>query len=144
MPPTLVDLALGNPDFSILVQAVVKAGLVETLASGEYTVFAPTNAAFLDLLDELGPTVNSLDDIDTGLLTQVLLYHVIPGKVYSTDLPAGPLSVTTAQGEDFVIDASLLQITDVNSRTANLGPLDISATNGVIHVISKVILPTLP
>lgn len=144
LPPSLVDLALGNPDFSILVQAVVKAGLVETLASGEYTVFAPTNAAFLDLLDELGPTVNSLDDIDTGLLTQVLLYHVIPGKVYSTDLPAGPLSVTTAQGEDFVIDASLLQITDVNSRTANLGPLDISATNGVIHVISKVILPTLP
>jgi transforming growth factor-beta-induced protein len=142
LPPTLVDLALGNDDFSILVQAVVKAGLVGTLATGEYTVFAPTNDAFVSLLGEIG--AGSLDDIPVGLLTQVLLYHVIPGSVYSGDLPAGPLSVTTAQGEDFTIDASTLTITDVNSRVANLGPLDIVATNGVIHVIDKVILPTLP
>ncbi|MBN1340398.1 MAG: fasciclin domain-containing protein [Bacteroidales bacterium] len=145
LPPTLVDLALGNPDFSILVQAVVKAGLVETLATGgPFTVFAPTNDAFAALLDELGPTVNSLDDIPVDLLTSVLLYHVVPGAVYSTDLPAGDLSVATVQGESFTINKSMLKITDVNMREAGLVAVDIAATNGVIHVINKVILPTLP
>jgi transforming growth factor-beta-induced protein len=145
-PPTknLVELALSfDPEFSILVQAVVKAGFADLLSTGgPFTVFAPTNAAFIDLLDELGPTVNSLDDIPVSLLQSVLLYHVVPGRVYSSDLTNG--SVATAQGESFTVNLSGPSITDVNSRTAGIVGTDVQATNGVVHVINKVILPTLP
>ncbi|WP_439183692.1 fasciclin domain-containing protein [Carboxylicivirga taeanensis] len=149
LPPTqnLVEIAQGNEAFSILVQAVIKANLAETLATGgPYTVFAPTDDAFVALLNELGPEFNSLDDIPVELLTQVLLYHVVDGRVYSSDLPAEPLSVTTLQGEAFSIDVTVPSITDVNSREAGLvgSLLNIQGTNGVIHVIDRVILPTLP
>lgn len=142
LPPTknLVELALSyDPEFSILVAAVQKAGLVETLATGGlFTVFAPTNDAFVALLGELG--ASSLDDIDVETLTQVLLYHVISGRVYSSDLSSGP--VTTLNGT-FNINLSTLKITDANGRESGLVPslLNIQATNGVVHVIDKVILP---
>lgn len=142
-PPTknLVELALSfDPEFSILVAAVIKADLVSVLATGgPFTVFAPTNDAFVDLLGELG--VNSLDDIPVTTLTQVLLYHVVPGRVYSSDLVSGPIA--TAQGTLFSVDVSQLTITDNNDRIANLIPslLNVQATNGVVHVIDRVILP---
>jgi transforming growth factor-beta-induced protein len=139
LPPSLVDLALGNSNFSILVEAVVKADLVETLASGEFTVFAPTNDAFLDLLGELG--YSSLDEIPVNLLKDVLLYHVLPAKVYSNDLPARPYNVKTVHGQIIEIDATVPEIKDVKSRKANLIGFDVSGTNGVIHVIDKVVLP---
>lgn len=146
LPPTqnLVEIASGNPAFSILVEAVVKADLAETLASGgPFTVFAPTNDAFVALLGELG--VGSLNDIPVEVLTDVLLYHVVNGRVYSSDLPAGPLTVTALNGGTFDVDASTLKITDFNGREAGLVPslLDIQASNGVIHVIDTVILPEL-
>jgi len=146
LPPTknIVEIASGIPDFSILVQAVDKAGLAETLATGgPFTVFAPTNDAFVALLGELGAT--SLDDIPVEVLTDVLLYHVVNSRVYSSDLPAGPLTVTTLNGDTFDINASTLKIKDFNNREANLVPalLNIQATNGVIHVIDRVILPQL-
>ncbi|MBR8536263.1 fasciclin domain-containing protein [Carboxylicivirga sediminis] len=149
LPPTqnLVEIAQANEAFSILVQAVIKADLAETLAAGgPFTVFAPTDDAFVALLDELGPDVNSLDDIPVDLLTQVLLYHVVDGRVYSSDLPAGPADVPTLQGETFAIDVTIPSITDANSREAGLVGtlLNIQGTNGVIHVIDRVILPTLP
>lgn len=129
------------PEFSILVDAVIKAGLTNTLATGgPFTVFAPTNQAFLDLLDELGPDVNSLDDIPVETLTNVLLYHVVEGRVYSSDLESG--TVTTLNGT-FNLDLSTLKITDANTRESGLVPslLNVQTTNGVIHVIDKVILP---
>lgn len=151
LPPTqnLVEKALSfDPEFSILVQAVQAAGLAETLATGgPFTVFAPTNAAFVALLGELGfPSLEALvDAIGLDGLTKVLLYHVVDGRVYSSDLPAGPLSVTTLSGNSFTIDASMLKITDFNGRGAGLIPslLNVQATNGVIHVIDRVILPQL-
>jgi uncharacterized surface protein with fasciclin (FAS1) repeats len=145
LPPTknIVEIAQGNPNFSILVSAVVKAGLAETLASGgPFTVFAPTNDAFVALLGELG--AGSLNDIPVDVLKNVLLYHVVPGRIYSSDLPAGSLTVQTAlSGKTFDINASTLKIVDLNNRESGLVPslLNIQATNGVIHVINRVILP---
>jgi len=146
LPPTrnIVEIAAGIPDFSILVQAVVKADLAETLSNGgPFTVFAPTNDAFIALLGELG--ASSLDDIPVDVLKSVLLYHVVSGRVYSSDLPLEPLTVPTLNGGTFEINASLLNIKDFNNRYANLKPalLNIQATNGVIHVIDRVILPEL-
>ena len=144
IPPdkNLVELALSfDPEFSILVDAVIKAELDETLAEGgPFTVFAPTNEAFVNLLGELG--YSSLDEIPTDLLTQVLLYHVVEGRVFSSDLTSGP--VTTLNG-DFELNLGTLVITDANDREANLVPelLNVQATNGVIHVIDRVILPEL-
>jgi uncharacterized surface protein with fasciclin (FAS1) repeats len=144
LPPTknLVEEALSyDPEFSILVAAVKKAGLADVLATGgTYTVFAPTNAAFVNLLGELGAT--SLDDIDVATLTKVLLYHVVDGRVFSSDLKTGP--VQSLNGT-FSVDLSTLQLTDFYNRKANLVPslLNIQATNGVIHVIDRVILPQL-
>jgi transforming growth factor-beta-induced protein len=151
IPPTenLVEKALSfDPEFSILVQAVIAANLDEVLATGgPFTVFAPTNAAFVALLGELG--FSSLDALVDAIgldgLTKVLLYHVVDGRVYSSDLPAGPLSVTTLSGDSFTVDASMLKITDFNGRESGLIPtlLNVQATNGVIHVIDTVILPQL-
>jgi len=144
LPPTqnLVELALGyNPEFSILVQAVTKAGLGETLATGgPFTVFAPTNAAFGALLAELN--LNSLDQIPVELLKKVLLYHVVEGRVYSSDLVSGPVN---ALGGAFSVNTSMLKLNDINGRESGLIPslLNVQATNGVVHVIDRVILPKL-
>jgi transforming growth factor-beta-induced protein len=141
LPPTqnLVQIASANPDFSILVQAVVKAGLVDVLSKpGAYTVFAPTNAAFVSLLAERG--FPSLDAIDPITLKNVLLYHVVSGRVYSSDLKTGPV---TSLGGTFNVDLGTLTITDSKGRKSGLiaDKLNIQATNGVIHVINKVMLP---
>ena len=143
-PPTmnLVELALSfDPEFSILVQAVVKADLVDVLANGgPFTLFAPTNDAFVALLGELG--ASSLDDISVEVLTQVLLYHVVEGRVFSSDLVSG--SVPTLNG-NFDVNVNTLTITDVNGREAGIIPslINVQATNGVVHVIDRVILPSL-
>lgn len=142
LPPSknLVEVALANaPEFSILVAAVQKAQLVETLSTGgPFTVFAPTNAAFAALLSELN--VSSLDALPVETIKNVLLYHVVNGRVFSTDLQSGP--VTTLNGT-FNVNLSNLKITDANMREAGLVPslLNIQAKNGVIHVIDRVILP---
>ncbi len=151
LPPgqSLVEIAAGNPAFSILVTAVKAAGLDGVLATGgPYTVFAPTNDAFVALLAEL--KLNSVEELIAAIggvegLKKVLLYHVVSDRVYSSDLPASPLQVTTVQGEKFTVDASMLKITDANGRVSGLVPslLNIQANNGVIHVINRVILPKL-
>jgi transforming growth factor-beta-induced protein len=150
LPPTknLVEVAQSIPDFSILVDAVVAAGLAETLATGgPFTVFAPTNNAFVNLLGELGfADLNALvDALGISGLQSVLLYHVVDGRVYSSDLPLGPLSVSTKNTQSFTIDVTIPGITDANGRESGLVPsrLDVQATNGVIHVIDTVILPVL-
>jgi transforming growth factor-beta-induced protein len=142
-PATLniVQVAQGLPDFSILVEAVVAAGLVDTLSSaGPFTVFAPNNAAFAALLGELKLTKEQLL-ANKGLLTAVLTYHVLPGKVLAAGIREGA-QATTVQGQ--LLTLSLMggaSITDAQGRKANIVATDVAASNGVIHVIDKVILP---
>ena len=136
----LVELAQSfAPEFSILVDAVIKAGLTDVLAEGgPFTVFAPTNDAFVAVLGELGFT--GLDAIPVDVLKSILLYHVVEGRVFSSDLISGP--VTTLNGT-FQIDVNTLTITDAEGREIGLvsSLLNNQATNGVIHVIDRVMLP---
>lgn len=138
----LVQAAQALPDFSILVEAVVAADLAGTLSgTGPFTVFAPTNAAFAALLQELGLSKAELL-ANKALLTRVLTYHVLPARVLKADVPVGS-AIVTVQGEAFTVDASLA-ITDRNGRKSGITATDVFSSNGVIHVIDKVILPKLP
>jgi transforming growth factor-beta-induced protein len=134
LPPTVVDAAIDNANFSILVQAVVKAGLAETLSGpGPFTVFAPTDAAFQALFTQLG--VSGIADLTAEQLTPILLYHVVSGNVRSYDLTAG--NVTTLNG---TIAITLSPSPAINGTT-NIIATDVQASNGVIHAIDKVLLP---
>ena len=136
---TVVQTAIANPDFSILVEAVTAAGLVDTLnAPGPFTVFAPTNAAFASLLTELGVTKAQLL-ANTALLTKVLTYHVVPGLVLKVDVPINT-PIKTVEGETLTVGPTLA-ITDQRARQSNIVATDVLASNGVIHVLDKVILP---
>lgn len=137
----IVELAQSNPDLSILVEAVVAAGLAPTLSTGSLTVFAPTNAAFAALLTELGVTKDALL-ADKALLTAVLTYHVLGSAVPRASVPVGK-AITPVSGGFFKIEAvgSALRITDGRNRTSNITATDIEATNGVIHLTDKVLLP---
>lgn len=136
---TIVQTAQALPQFSILVEAVVAAGLDGALSgSGPFTVFAPTNDAFAALLAELGISKDALL-ADKALLTKVLTYHVVPARVLKAQVPVGT-PITSLQGETFTIDATLA-ITDQRGRKAGIVATDVLASNGVIHVIDKVILP---
>lgn len=131
---TIVDIAVADGRFKTLVAAVEAAGLVDTLKSdGPFTVFAPTDDAFAALGDEA--IAGLLADPET--LSQILLYHVVPGRVMAADVGALE-SATTAQGEDIAITVDGDKVM-VNG--ANVIITDIEADNGVIHVIDAVILP---
>ncbi|MBL0421789.1 fasciclin domain-containing protein [Ramlibacter sp. AW1] len=135
----VVESAQADSRFSILVEAVSAAGLGPTLSGpGPFTVFAPTNTAFAALLSELGVTKDQLL-ADRALLTQVLTYHVVPGRVLSSQVPVG-VPITTVQGQTFTVSPTLA-ITDQRGRTARIIETDLLATNGVIHAIDRVILP---
>lgn len=143
-PKNIVQIAQSDENFSILVQAVVRAGLVDELsADGPLTVFAPTNAAFVALLEELD--ADSLDDIDNETLISVLKYHVVSGKVLAGDLSDEQEVAPILGDQTFTIDLTGgAKIVDANDRVANITTTDIEASNGVIHVIDKVILPSFP
>jgi len=135
----IVQTAQALPDFSILVEAVVAADLAATLSGpGPFTVFAPTNAAFAALLTELG--VSKADLLaNKPLLTAVLTYHALGARVLKADVVPGA-QPNTVQGENFTISPALA-ITDKRARTANIVATDVLTSNGVIHVIDRVILP---
>lgn len=143
LPPNAVAIAQQTPDLSILVQAVVKAGLADTLAAdGNLTIFAPTNDAFVALLGQLG--VKSLDDIPVPTLRAVLLDHVITGpyQYWAGNLVEADWKkqlITTAGGLKLDTDRSPLAVND-----AKILKSDIWARNGVIHVIDKVLLDPDP
>ena len=145
-PPTptndVVQIVQADPQFSILVEAVVAADLAGALkGAGPFTVFAPTNAAFAAALTELGITKEALL-ADKALLSKILTYHVVPAKVLKAQVLLGK-PVNTLQGESITLDgAANLTITDQRGRKANVTSTDILASNGVVHVIDKVILPT--
>ena len=131
---TVVQIAASNPDFSILVEAVTKAGLAGALsAEGPFTVFAPTNEAFKALFKQLG--VGGVKDLTAEQLTPILTYHVVSGKVMSTDLKNS--SVATLNGQKIKIDLS----NGVKINESKVTKADISGTNGVVHVIDRVLLP---
>jgi len=135
----IVETALGLPDFSILVEAVVAADLQGALSgTGPFTVFAPTNAAFAALLGELGVTKDQLL-ANKPLLTQVLTYHVLGSRVLKAEVPVGT-PVATLQGQTLTVTPALA-ILDQRGRSANIVATDVLTSNGVIHVIDKVILP---
>jgi len=131
----IVALAAGTESLSTLVTAVQAAGLVETLqGDGPFTVFAPTNEAFAAL--PAGTLENLLKPENKDQLIAILTYHVVPGKVMSTDLSDG-MSAGTVNGADVTISTSNgAQVNDANVVTA-----DVEASNGVVHIIDAVILP---
>ena len=137
----IVEIAVGDPQFSILVAALGKAGLVDALkGNGPFTVFAPTDIAFAAALAELNITKDQL--IASPDLGAVLKYHVVPAKVLKADIPFGR-PVKTLEGTELTIDTPAT-ITDKLGRKSKITATDILATNGVIHVVDKVILPKLP
>lgn len=145
LPPmqSIAEIASNNPDFSILVEALAAVDLVETFQQdGNFTVFAPTNAAFAALLTELDLTKEQLF-ADEALLATVLKYHVIPEqRVFASQISAGQ-EVTSLQTGKFRLNTTTT-ILDGRGRTANLVLTDVQANNGVIHAIDRVILPPLP
>ncbi|MGB3161680.1 MAG: fasciclin domain-containing protein [Carnobacterium sp.] len=132
----IVGIAQGNPDFSILVSALQEADLVETLqGEGPFTVFAPTNAAFEKLLGELDITADEL--LAQPDLAKVLTYHVVPGKVLAADLTDG-MKAETVNGEELMFDLTGDPMVNESMITST----DIEATNGVVHVIDTVLVPS--
>jgi uncharacterized surface protein with fasciclin (FAS1) repeats len=133
--------------FSELVSALVyvdtelNAGLVDLFLNGtdQYTVFAPTNEAFMNLYSALG--VDSIDDLPADLVLSVLQYHVVEGRRASNSVvpKKNNKTISTLLGVDFTVNPQA-QITAVGN-TANIVAADISASNGIIHVIDAVILP---
>lgn len=134
LPPTVVNIALANENFTTLVQAVVKAGLVDALsADGPFTVFAPTNSAFAALFAQLG--ISGIDDLTAEQLIPILTYHVVPGNVVSTELSSG--EVGTLNGQNLSVDLSA----GVKINDSEVIAADIQGANGVIHVIDQVLIP---
>jgi transforming growth factor-beta-induced protein len=137
LPSSVVNHAINNPDFSILVEAVVKAGLVDALsAEGPFTVFAPTNAAFTNLFSALG--VSGIADLTAEQLTPILLYHVVSGNVLASQVSTGSVP-TLKEGSSIDVVASAMGVKLNNS--SNVVATDVQGSNGVIHAIDAVILP---
>jgi uncharacterized surface protein with fasciclin (FAS1) repeats len=137
MPPggtNIVDTAIAAGNFNTLVKALQTAGLVDTLkGEGPFTVFAPTDEAFAEILPD---QLNALM-ANKAQLTPVLTYHIVPGKLMSTELMNG-MMVKTILGENLVIS---LSNGGVMVNDAKVIQADIVCTNGVIHVIDTVLVP---
>ena len=143
----IIDVAIAQ-GFDSLAVALTEANLVSTFQgddSGPFTVFAPTNAAFTNLINT-NPAWNRISDIDNALLTGVLKYHVLDGKVTSDLIVDGDF-VNTLSGYTFKINTTGTVTIDVNATTGtgiNVTAVDVDASNGVIHVIDQVLIPSIP
>ena len=138
VPPgvlNIVQMAQVNPLFDTLVGAVVKANLQTTLSgAGPFTVFAPTHDAFAAI-------ASTVDGLSTQQLSNVLTYHVLASQVLAATIPFGT-PITTVLGQTFVINAGTPPtITDSTSAPAKIIATDVRASNGVIHVVDKVLIP---
>lgn len=145
---TVVDGAVGSPAHTTLVAAVTAAGLVETLSgTGPFTVFAPTNDAFAKL--PAGTVDTLLKPENKGTLTSVLTYHVVAGKLTAADVVAaikaggGKAELTTVQGGKLVgtMMGNTVMLTDAKGGMSHVTVADLDQSNGVIHVIDKVLMP---
>ena len=145
---TIVDIAVGNPDFSTLVAAVTAADLGATLSSeGPFTVFAPTNAAF-DKVDSA--TLNALLTPEKKAdLAGLLTYHVVAGELKAADVVkaitdgGGTATLTTVQGAELkaMLDGDSVILQDAAGGTSKVIMTDVDASNGVIHAIDTVVMP---
>ena len=132
----IVDTAVSAGQFNTLVAAVKAAGLVETLkGDGPFTVFAPTDEAFAKLPD--GTVDDLLKPENKDKLVAVLTYHVVPGKIMSSDIAGKKTEAKTVEGSTLVVDATDGVMVD----NAKVIKADIEASNGVIHVIDTVVMP---
>ena len=133
----IVETAVSNGSFKTLVAAVTAAGLVETLSgAGPFTVFAPVDDAFAAL--PAGTVESLVEPGNKEKLTGILTYHVLAGKVLSTDLTDG-MTATTVNGEEITIH---LTGGKVLVNDAEVVIADVETDNGVIHAINKVIMPS--
>ena len=150
MYPTkdIIDNAVNSKDHTTLVAAVKAAGLVETLKSaGPFTVFAPVNSAFAAL--PAGTVDNLLKPENKATLTAVLTYHVVAGRVGAADVlkaikaGKGRFVAKTVQGAEltFTTKGGKVMVTDAKGGVATVTIADVNQSNGVIHVIDKVLLP---
>ena len=147
--PTVVTFTKADKNLEILLSALTRPDLTADFPSilstgadtspAPFTVFAPTNQAFLDLLEELG--ANSLNDIDEPTLKSTLTYHVIAETIAAASDLSDNLQLETLGGTITANVTGGATITDGNNRVSNIIAVDIQAANGVIHVIDKVILP---
>ncbi len=146
--PNIVEVAVGNENFSTLVAAVKAAGLVETLSGkGPFTVFAPTNAAFAKLPEGTIPTLLKVENKKT--LTAVLTYHVVAGKfdanavVRAIKANNGKFTVPTVQGGTLTatLDDGKVILTDAKGNKSTVVITDVPASNGIIHAIDTVVMP---
>jgi uncharacterized surface protein with fasciclin (FAS1) repeats len=144
----IVANAVNSQDHTTLVAAVKAAGLVETLqGAGPFTVFAPVNSAF-DALPA-GTVDNLLKPESKGVLTSVLTYHVVPGRYDAKALKrlikkgGGKAMLKTAQGAELTatMDGKMVKVMDAKGGTATVTTADVNQSNGVIHVIDKVLMP---
>jgi uncharacterized surface protein with fasciclin (FAS1) repeats len=134
-PGTIVEVASSNPDFETLVAAVTAAGLAETLSGeGPFTVFAPTDEAFEALPEGVLDALLLPENKDA--LTSILTYHVVSGEVMAADVTAG--DVPTVEGSTIAITTD----GGVKVNEANVTATDVDASNGVIHVIDAVLVPS--
>lgn len=146
--PTIVTMATSNSTFSNLVSALSRddqPDFVTILNSSSdpapFTVFAPTNDAFTDLLGELG--ASGLEDIDGSTLTATLYHHVIGGANVAAENLSDNLTVTTLGGDITANVTGGAKLTDANGRESMIIATDVQTSNGIIHVINKVVLPPL-
>jgi uncharacterized surface protein with fasciclin (FAS1) repeats len=139
----IVDTAVAAGAFTTLAAALTAAGLVDTLKGpGPFTVFAPTDAAFAKLP---AGTVEALLEDPAGQLSQILTYHVVPGAVMAaTVVTLDGQKVKTVQGTELTVEVAGGQVAlvDAAANHVNVITTDIVASNGVIHVIDAVLLPT--
>ena len=138
----IFEVARSNADLSVLADAIISANLVQTFQSNtSYTLFAPNNAAFVAALAELGMTKDELF-ADKPLLTTILTYHLLPGKINFADILLNtPLK--TVEGATLTVDnlGGVLTITDSRSRTSRIIQGNLDARNGIVHFVHKVLLP---
>ncbi|RSZ61196.1 fasciclin domain-containing protein [Corynebacterium hylobatis] len=139
----IVDTAVAAGQFTTLTTALQEADLVETLkGDGPFTVFAPTDEAFAALPEG---TLDTLLADPSGDLTEILTYHVVPSEVFAADVvELDGQTVETVQGASLTVnvDGENVSLTDVAGNTINVIDTDIEASNGVIHVIDGVLMPT--
>jgi uncharacterized surface protein with fasciclin (FAS1) repeats len=138
----IIENAENSKDHTTLVAAVKAAGLVSTLeGKGPFTVFAPTNAAFSKL--PAGTVDNLLKPDEKAKLTKILTYHVVPGKLETSDLTDGK-KLKTVQGEELTVKnkGGKISIVDAKGDSANVTIEDVNQSNGVIQVIDTVLMPS--
>jgi uncharacterized surface protein with fasciclin (FAS1) repeats len=140
-PPAgnIVEVAIADPNFSYLVAAVVRANLAGALSgSGPLTVFAPTNQAFINAGF---PTIEAINNANPADLVPILTYHVTAGRIFSSDLSNNQVVPMLNMKNTTILLGNGAQIDGINSAPSNIIKTDIMATNGVIHVIDRVLLP---